>query len=275
MYFSIHSYFKRLRATILGVLILSILPPLVFGINTQLEPEVWLYTIIGLPEPYPIFPEIYEKFLYSMTIFFSALLLGLLSAMILTFTTSLLPRFIQRMITHLLTILESLPDLFIVVVLQVFVVYLYKQTGVVIYFYNDYENPIYLLPILVLSFVPAIQLFKITFLLMREEQHKSYVTVARALGLGRFYIMMRHVFRNVLSSLCQYSKTIVVFMLSNLFIVEYVYNLNGLMYLLMNTKGGAAFLVTAMFIAIPFSVLFELADNFKMASNNDNKESAA
>lgn len=274
MYFSFHSYLRRLRSTILGILIISILPALIFGINTQLHQQVYVYSLRGLTVTKDMFPEIYDQFFYSMKIFFAALLVGLLVALILTFITTMLPRFIQRIIYGFLTALESLPDLFIVVILQVFIVYLYKKTGIVIYFYNDYNNPIYLLPIIVLSIVPTIQLFKITLLLMREEQHRPYVTVARAMGLSRFYITLKHVFRNILTSLFQYSKTIFVFMLSNLFIVEYVYNLNGIMYLLMNTK-GAAFLVTALFIAIPFSVLFEMADNYNAAVNNKQMEENA
>lgn len=274
MYFSVHSYLRRLRSTILGILIISILPALIFGINTQLNQQVYVYSLRGLTVTKDMFPEIYDQFFYSMKIFFAALLLGLFVALVLTFITTMLPRFLQRIVYGFLTLLESLPDLFIVAALQVFIVYLYKKTGIVIYFYNDYNNPIYLLPIIVLSIVPTIQLFKITLLLMREEQHRSYVTVARAMGLSRFYITLRHVFRNILRSLFQYSKTIFVFMLSNLFIVEYVYNLNGIMYLLMNTK-GAAFLVTALFIAIPFSVLFEIADNYNASVNNKQTEEQA
>ncbi|MDM5318166.1 ABC transporter permease subunit [Fictibacillus sp. b24] len=274
MYFSVHSYLRRLRSTVLGILIISILPALIFGINTQLHQEVYVYSMKGLTVTRDMFPEIYDQFFYSMKIFFAALLLGLFAALVLTFITTMLPRFLQRIVYGSLTILESLPDLFIVAALQVFIVYLYKKTGIVIYFYNDYNNPIYLLPIIVLSIVPAIQLFKITLLLMKEEQYRPYVTVARAMGLSRFYITLKHIFRNILRSLLQYSKTIFVFMLSNLFIVEYVYNLNGIMYLLMNTK-GAAFLITALFIAIPFSVLFEFADNYNASVNKTQKKEIA
>ncbi|MQR93886.1 ABC transporter permease subunit [Fictibacillus phosphorivorans] len=274
MYFSISSYLRRLRSTILGILIISILPAVLFGINTQLSEQVYVYSLKGLNVTRNIFPEIYSQFFYSMTIFFTALLIGLLVSLTLTFITTMLPRFLQRIIYGLLTLFESLPDLFIVVLLQVCIVALYKKTGLLIPFYNDYNNPIYLLPILVLSIVPTIQLFKITLLLMREEQHKPYVTVARAMGLGRFYITLKHVFRNILTSLLQYSKTIFVFMLSNLFIVEYVYNLNGIMSLLMITR-GAAFLVTALFIAVPFSILFEIADNYNASVNKQQKEKNA
>ncbi|MFG6495717.1 ABC transporter permease subunit [Fictibacillus sp. UD] len=264
MRFSFRSYLKRLRSIILGILIISVLPALLFGVNTHLQERVWEYYISGTK--YLIFPDIIDKYQYSMTIFFSALLIGLVFALVLTFIATLLPRFLQRAIVGFLTLLESLPDLFIVVALQVSIVYIYKKTGIVIYFYNDFSNPIYLMPILVLSILPAIQLFKITFLLMQEEQHKLYVTVARAMGLGRLYITLKHVFINIITSLFQYSKTIFVFMLSNLFIVEFVFNLNGIMYLLLNTK-GVAFMGTALIIALPFSLLFEFVESNTVSEN--------
>ncbi|MFD1359937.1 ABC transporter permease subunit [Fictibacillus halophilus] len=275
--FSFRSYSKRFSSTVLGILLISALPSLLFGVNFHLQEKVWIYTTysyLGQPVNRDVFPEIFDKFFYSMTVFFLALIVGLLIALILTFITTMLPRFIQRMIYGFLTVLESFPDLFIVVVLQVCIVYIYKQTGVLINFYNSFDDPIYLLPVLVLSIVPTIQLFKLTLLLMREEQHRIYVTVARSMGLSRLYIILKHVFRNILTSLIQYSKPIIVFMLSNLFIVEYVYNLNGILTLLLYTK-GVVFLVTALFIAIPFSVLFEIADNYNVSVKKKTEEDAA
>lgn len=273
MNFSLKSYLKRLRSIILGILIIGILPALLFGTNTQVEQNVWEYSIRNLK--YPLFPDVFEKYQYSMTIFFGALLTGLAAALILTFFTTLLPRFLQRIVYGLLTFLESLPDLFIVVVLQFTVIYIYQSTGILVAnISNVYNNPIYLLPILTLAILPTIQLFKIALLLMKDEQHKPYVTVARAMGLSRFYITIVHVFRNILTSLVQYYKTIFVFMLSNLFIVEYVFNLNGIMNILLNTK-GVAFMVTALMIAIPFSLLFEIAESNTIKVNKQEEEEAA
>lgn len=273
MTFSFSSYLKRLRAIIIGILIISILPALLFGTNTQLEQNVWEYSVNRIK--YPLFPDVFNKYQYSMIIFFCALFTGLIAALILTFFTTLLPRILQRVVYGILTFLESLPDLFIVVVLQFSIIYIYKSTGVLVSnISNVYNNPIYLLPILTLSILPTIQLFKITLLLMKDEQHKPYVTVARSMGLSRIYITIKHVFRNILTSLVQYYKTIFVFMLSNLFIVEYVFNLNGIMNVLLNTK-GIAFMVTALMIAIPFSILFEIAESNTIKLTKQEEEDAA
>jgi peptide/nickel transport system permease protein len=260
MRFSLQQYFKRLRSIIIGVSIISLLPSLFFGINAQQNMMVWEYSI--KEKKYGLTQNIFESYFYSMTIFLSALLIGLVVALLLTFMTTLLPKFLQKIVYGLLTILESLPDLFIVIVLQVSVVYIYKKTGLLVgNISNLYDTKIYFFPILTLAILPSIQLFKITVLLMKEEQNKSYVTVAKAMGLGRLYITLKHVFRNILTSLFHYSKTIFVFMLSNLFIVEYVFNLNGIMMIMLHTQGGS-FILTVLMIAIPFSIVFEIAENY-------------
>jgi peptide/nickel transport system permease protein len=271
--FSIHGYFKRLRSAFVGIVVISFLPALFFGVNPMLDLKVWEYSINGIK--YQLFPDIFDKYQYSMTLFFGALIVSLFFALLLTFLTTLLPKFLQRIVTGFLTLLESIPDLFIVISLQLGIIYVYKKTGWLITNISAlYDNPIYLLPILTLSILPTIQLFKISLLLMKEEQDKPYITVARSMGLSRFYITLKHVFRNILTSLFQYSKTIFVFMLSNLFVVEYVFNLNGLIKAMIYTQ-GVAFIVIALLIAIPFSFLFELAENYSFSENKQREEDAA
>jgi hypothetical protein len=56
--------------------------------------------------------------------------------------------------------------------------------------------------------------------------------------------------------------------------VEYVFNLNGIMNVLLNTK-GVAFMFTALMIAVPFSLLFEIAESNTVSINNQEEEDAA
>ena len=273
MKFSIKHYLKRVRSIFFGILLISILPPLLFGYNPMRTMKAWNYTIDGIE--FSLFPDIFDKYKYSMTIFFASLLIGLVIALILTFLTTLVPKFIQRMVFGFLTLFESLPDLFIAVVMQVGIIYVFKRTGWLIADVTMFFNkPIYLLPIVTLSILPTIQLFKMTLLLMQEEQQKPYVTVAKAMGLGRLYITLKHVFRNIITSLFQYYKSIFVFMLSNLLIVEYVFNLNGFMNVLLHAQ-EVAFIVTALILALPFSLVFELVESYAGSTNKQEKEEAA
>ncbi|WNB91793.1 ABC transporter permease subunit [Bacillus sp. NEB1478] len=273
MNFSLKRYFNRVRSIVFGILIISILPPLLIGFNSMQTFKAWAFSINGIERD--LFPDIFDKYKYSMTIFFASLLIGLIIALILTFLTTLLPKILQQMIFGFLTLLESLPDLFIAVSLQFIIIYIFKRTGWLVADVTMFFNkPIYLLPIITLSILPTIQLFKMTLLLMKEEQQKSYVTVARAMGLGRLYITLKHVFRNIITSLFQYYKSIFVFMLSNLLIVEYVFNLNGFMITMLYSR-GVAFVVTALILALPFSLVFELVENYAGSRSKQEKEEAA
>jgi peptide/nickel transport system permease protein len=59
-------------------------------------------------------------------------------------------------------------------------------------------------------------------------------------------------------------------MLSNLLILEYVFNLHGLMIIMLHTQ-GIAFILTVLMIAIPFSFMFEVAEYF-IDQEKDNLE---
>jgi ABC-type dipeptide/oligopeptide/nickel transport system permease component len=208
-------------------------------------------------------------------VLFGALFVGLFFAVSFTLITSLLPRFLKRLVYGVITLFESIPDLLIVISLQLFIVYIYQKTGWLISNVTVvYDDKVYLLPILALSVLPTIQLFKITFLLMNEERDKPYVTVAKAMGLGDYHILIRHVFRNVLYNLFLYFKTIFVFMLSNLFILEYVFNIHGLMRIMLSPN-TFVFLISTILITIPFLLLFEWTQSFIEKSSGDKEAEVA
>ncbi|WP_408007602.1 ABC transporter permease subunit [Pseudalkalibacillus sp. A8] len=268
---SLGGYFKRLKSIIIGIIFIGFLPSLLYGFDQTINLQS--YTFNG--KTYDFFPGIFDKYAYSMTIFFGALLLGLFLAIMFTFCTALLPRFVKKMVYGMLTLLESIPDLFIVISLQLLIVYIYQKTGWLISNVTVvYDDKIYLLPILVLSVLPTIQLFKITFLLLEEERNKPYVNVAKSMGMGDYYILIRHVFRNVLFNLFLYFKTIFVFMLSNLFIMEYVFNIHGLMRIMLSPN-IFVFIVSSIMITIPFLFLFELAQSMIDKSTGNKEEQAA
>jgi peptide/nickel transport system permease protein len=263
MIFSFKHYFKKLRSVIIGVAFISVLPSIIFNVQRPYM-KAWEYNIKG--HTYSIFPEIFDKYAYSMIIFCVALLLGLVCSLLLTFLTAILPRTIKHFVYSFLTILESLPDLLIVIVLQLSIVFIYKKTGLLVGNVSSfYEDKIYFAPIITLSVLPSIHLFKITFLLLEEEKEKPYVVVARSMGLGKYTIILQHVMRNVFFNLFLYFKTIFIFMLSNLLIIEYVFNIHGIMMVMLHSS-GFAFFTTVMFIAIPFLALFEFVQNIVILS---------
>lgn len=264
-------YLRKLKSVSIGIIIISLLPSLISGLDQTFN--LRNYQMNG--KTYDIFPGIFEKYFYSMTIVLGALVIGLFFAILFTFGATLLPRFLKRLVYGILTVFESVPDLLIVLSLQMFIIYIYQKTGWLISNVTVvYDDKIYLVPILVLSVLPTIQLFKITFLLLEEEKYKPYVNVAKSMGLGDYYILIRHVFRNVLFNLFLYFKTIFVFLLSNLFIVEYIFNIHGLMRIMLSPN-TFVFLISTILIAVPFLYVFELAQWMIHKSTGEREKEAA
>src|SRR5690606_7018615 len=67
---------------------------------------------------YSIFLQFWNHYFYSLTIFLSALLLSLLIGMGLAYVTTLLPEKQLQMVSKTISLLEALPDLFIIIVIQ-------------------------------------------------------------------------------------------------------------------------------------------------------------
>ncbi|MCD7035917.1 ABC transporter permease subunit [Metabacillus sp. GX 13764] len=239
---------------------------LTFHFSVYLE-EVWhlsqrIYTLEGLSiEGYPLLPILFDRYLYSMSLFG----LGLLAAFVLSAAVSYLCLlFFRKRISawiRFLEMLEAIPDLLFIVGLQMLVIYVYKATGVklaqVVTVGSGHRT--YLLPVLSLALPAAFFITKILLFSIREELDKNYVLLARASGFSFSYILNVHVLRNIWSSLVSSSKTIYWAMMSSLMAVEYLFSTNGLLsFMLKNQSTGDVFVISCVFLFVPFIVVYRL-----------------
>lgn len=117
-----------------------------------------------------------------------------------------------------------------IIFLQLVVVYIYEEYGVAVsrVATKSSEEPAVLLPLIVMILIPLIYLIRNlserTFDVMGED----YILNAKAKGIRRLPIIFNHVIRNVLPFLKADLHKILAIMMSNLFIVEYLFNINGL-----------------------------------------------
>lgn len=227
--------------------------------------NTWVYKINS--SEYPLFPSIFEKFQYSFLVFFGALAIGITMACLLGIIVSMVKGKMKSVIYAVISILESIPDLFVVISFQIGVIAIYKKTGwLAMNILTMNEDKTYLLPILCLSILPTVHLFKMTLLLLEEEKSKQYVKTAKMKGLNQLQIIIKHIIPNVVISLFAHSKKTFAFMLSNLFILEYVFNMNGIMVLVLNSQ-GLSFVMATLFIVLPFYFIF-LAGEFLLRKFN-------
>jgi peptide/nickel transport system permease protein len=235
-----------------------------------LQPELWQINVT-FGRSYTFMEMMQGRYSYTMKVFLLALAAALIITLVFTILHSVLPGKMKKGFSVIVDILEALPDVFIIVGLQLLVIIILRRTGTLVAEIAMLNEEIYLLPVICLTAVPAVFLLKTAMLLLKEEEGKQYVDLAKGKGMNRIYILFVHSFRNALYSLFYRSKIIFAFMLSNLFIIERLFNMKGLMDLLIWSSGYTFVLIT-MSIFLPFYVVFSLSEYILLKKTGQGKE---
>lgn len=212
---------------------------------------------------YDVFPDFFGFYFYTLTILFLGFLLSLGFAILwilITFQLSLKKRLL---LIRSSTLLESVPDVFVIVLAQLFFVYLFKKTGILVFeVVGGSERP-YALPLLTYSILPTIFLYRTLMLIFEDELMKPYVELATGKGLTGFHVLMRHVFRNSVVSLINHSKMIISFMFSNLIMLEILFNTYGLTWFVINHPAYEIATISVILMFIPLFLLEEVVKKLK------------
>lgn len=211
----------------------------------------------------PLFPEFIDRYIVSMKYLVSALIVSLIMAVLVTYLVMLFSPVVRRKFKFVLFILESLPDIFVILVLQLCVIWLYKASGVRLFnIVDSYGEPAYALPILTLSILPTVYIVKYLLLAFEEENDMIYVELAKGKGLNRSYILLIHIFRNAVISLLNQFKPIFWFALSNLLMLEIIFNIYGFTSFLWRNAvlNPEVFTLGLFMVFMPFFLIFTLGD---------------
>lgn len=262
---------------IIGILFISTTPALfregsLFNVSTYLQelqmligdlfhPSEWVYNFKG--NPVPLFDYLWEPYRYSMILFFSGIIAAFVFAFLFSFGTMFLPKWAKTAIERLLNLLESIPDLLLAFSLQIFVVWLYKQTDIL---FLDFAavggDKVYVLPILAISILPMIMMYKVILMLMDEEMSRSYVQMARSKGLEKGVILNVHVVRNIMKNIFYHSKIMIWISLSSLFIFEYIFNINGITTVFFNDFRPIVTSAILVLLFTPFFIIYQGTELF-------------
>ncbi|MBE7097759.1 ABC transporter permease subunit [Bacillus cereus] len=257
--------------SILGIICLGALPKLFYGfelhasqyIKSLQEVFVNLMDISNFKYVGDkfLFPQLFVHYKETIVIFLAAFFISLFVAFCIVYVImSSSPR-IQHRIKSFLIFLESIPDILLILVSQILVVWFFKQTGFLPFQIASIGGEsIRGLPIFCLSIPTTILFVKMLVLRFENELEKDYVLFAKAKGLNRFHILNRHVLRNVLLSTLFFAKTNIFFMLSNLYIIEWIFNTGGIFMFLKSYESikVEVFIVSVLLIYIPIFILFKL-----------------
>jgi peptide/nickel transport system permease protein len=196
---------------------------------------------------------------YSFSILFISFFAAIMISVILSYLIMMLPRNLYRVSLKIVSILDGLPDVFLVVLFQLFIVWLFKQTDFLLFnIYATGEERIYTLPVICLSFLPVVFLMKQFLFQLQEEESKPYVEFSFSKGFKKSYTIWFHVFRNVWIHFFLHLKPIFLLMLSNLLIIEVLFNIKGFMTVLLRTatSSAPAFFIGMLLIFVPFFLVF-------------------
>ncbi|KIL52384.1 hypothetical protein KP77_06440 [Jeotgalibacillus alimentarius] len=125
----------------------------------------------------------------------------------------------------------SVPDLVFIIFIQMALMYLNMKgiiTGLSLYGAGNPEAVV--LNVIYLSIFPMFYLANITYSALSDENGADYIRTARAKGSSSFKLLYIHMLRNGLAKLFVHTNTIVLYLLSNLFVIEYFTNYRGAAY---------------------------------------------
>ncbi|WNB92875.1 ABC transporter permease subunit [Bacillus sp. NEB1478] len=262
----------QLVLTIISIILISGLPDLLmkkdFSSYIEKVKEVFVQVIHFNKMTYfnqgkerMFFPDIIEPYLYSLTILFVSLIIAFCLAQLLTWGTSMLPQFMRRGIKNFLTFLESMPDLLVFAIAQMIIVYVYKHTGVLLSNVASLgEERIYAVPIICLMILPFVYFYKMMVLLTEDEMEKPYVEMGIAKGMKRLYVLIVHVTRNTSEGIFHFSKSVLWFMISNLLLVEIIFNIHGITHYMYHDFRPVMLAACLILLVIPFFLVYSLLE---------------
>jgi peptide/nickel transport system permease protein len=208
---------------------------------------------------YSIFINFWDYYFYSLIIFLTALCISLIIGLFITYVTILLPQKLYNVVSRIISLLESLPDLFIIIVIQFSVIYYFNQTGTLLFpVAGSSQNNTYFLPIFSLALIPSFMIYRINLHLVNEEWKKPYIELAKSKGFNKSYIFFSHVLRNIVPSLFSHSKTIVLYLLSSMVIFEKLFNIYGIFTFITSYPNPNVIAFTLIMFFLPVFFLYAL-----------------
>ncbi|EKE33025.1 Oligopeptide transport system permease protein OppB-like protein [Salimicrobium jeotgali] len=225
----------------------------ILGVFGQLmNPESLVYINPESGEERSLFPIIFKAFASSLTVLGIALVISFSLAVLGTFILWRAPKKIYQLCLSITSLLQSIPDVVFVISSQMFLVWLYIQTGTTfIKLAGAGEEEAVLAPALVLSILPTIYFFQSMLSLVEEEKEKPYYEMAVSKGLPKTFILLTHIMRNMLVRLSYQAKFLLSIMISNLLIVEYLFENFGMASFLLTYSQPPVFFVTALLFFVP------------------------
>jgi ABC-type dipeptide/oligopeptide/nickel transport system permease component len=130
---------------------------------------------------------------------------------------------------------QGVPDFWLILLIQLGAAFLFRKLGWTPFKIGfNSEDPInsMVYPVLSLALIPGAYMARITSTAMNNVYEKEYIRTARSKGLHEIGVIYKHALRNALVQILDGLPSVAGVMVSNLLIVEYLFNYPGLTTLL-------------------------------------------
>jgi len=165
----------------------------------------------------------------SMKILVPALLLGVAAGVLFGSLIYFVPEGVRKVITAGNQLLFSIPDLLLIIFLQVAAIWVDQLAGrVVIGVVEVAGKPIHLLPIVTVAIPIAAYMFGFTVNACREVMQQEFIRTSRAKGLPNWYVFVKHVMRPAADSILVAVPKMAAVGAAGLVVVERLYNIMGI-----------------------------------------------
>jgi len=233
-----------------------------FNSISDLAVKIFTLSNLTYDGQHEMLPAVLGRFFYSMKTLGMALFAATALAFLLSYLIVLFFEKKKDYILSFIEIIRSIPDVLWMFLLQATVIWIFKTYGVKFVQTTSLgsDHQAVLLPLISLSLPTFLFLTQIIVLKIFEELDKQYILLAKAKGLSYFYMLNVHVVRNISQDLKGHFKTIVWMMLSTLFMVEYIFNLNGLMLFNIKYVSVELFVFSCILFFTPFFLIYRLID---------------
>jgi len=173
-----------------------------------------------------------------------------------------------RYLNGVLSFLGMIPDFIFILILQLLVNGIYKGTGIktVKVASLSVNEPAIFLPILTFVIIPFVYLVRTLNERTYEVITEDYIVTAVAKGLSKIEIYLYHITTNVIPFLKADLHKVTSIMISNLFVVEYLYNTRGITTMLfqLQVKFGYQYNVIILCLFALFLLYIAVLLSFKL-----------
>lgn len=177
---------------------------------------------------YPITLTLPKMIMRSLGYMSTGLLIGLAAGFAFALTAVLAPR-IGRIFDLFHGFLLSLPDFFIVVMLQFFGILLAKMAGHNVIAIMQYVNKVpFVIPTAAIAILPGALMYGILRIALQRELDEGYIKTARSKGLTHSMVVLRHMLRNTTVDLLAAMPRIFSVAITSMVVAEVICGIFGI-----------------------------------------------